>query len=89
MRPEPFIRGFLAFRELIGAILSYGVILWAFTVGTASVVLALTERLPELGGVARSQFLLSMILGAILEIGGRLIVWLLGYNAMRRPARLP
>jgi len=83
MRPEPFIKVFLAIRELVGAVLSYGALLWALVTGAAAALLAVTGRLPELEAFVRSQFLPCMALGAMLEVAGRLIIWLLGYNAMK------
>ena len=75
MNPAPLFKAFVAFRELLGAMLSFGVLLWLFTTGVVAAFLAVSGRLPEFAGFARDQFFPCMLLGAFTELGGRLIIW--------------
>lgn len=80
MNPAPLFRVFRAFRELLGAVLSLGVLIWGFSNAMVALFLAATGRLPEIGDLARDHFMLCMVVGAVAEIGGRLVTWPLAYE---------
>ena len=78
--PAPFFRAFRVARELLGAVLSLGVIIWGLSSGVAVAILAASGHLDQVQELARSHFVLCMIVGAFAEIGGRLITWPLTYE---------
>jgi hypothetical protein len=80
MNPYPLFKAFAVFRELLGAILSFGVLVWLVGVAATAILASLAGRMAEFEGLARSLLPICLMLGAAGELGGRLITWPLRYE---------